>query len=79
MDVMTKEFWKLREELDAFFKEAAKAAIAETHAAGRPSAHGDEKGLYLLYPDGHKEYIKLYGEKRDSISELLDKGKNIFI
>ncbi len=27
---------------------AAAHAIARTHAAGRPSTHGDEKGIYHL-------------------------------
>jgi len=51
------------EEKEAVVQEATRKAIAETHAAGRPSTHGDEKGVYQLYPDGHKEYIKLYGEE----------------
>ena len=42
------------------FGEATRKAIAETHAAGRPSCHGDNKGVYNLYPDGTKKYIKLY-------------------
>lgn len=58
---MTKKIWELNdEEMDAIVKEAARKAIAETHAAGRPSTHGDDKGIYRLYPDGHKEYIELY-------------------
>lgn len=52
---MDKASW---EQFDEVFKDAAKKAIAETHKAGRPSVHGDEKGIYNLYPDGRKEYIK---------------------
>ncbi len=51
------------EEKEAVAREAVRKAIADTHAAGRPSTHGDEKGVYQLYPDGRKEYIKLYGEE----------------
>ena len=47
-----------KEEKQALLKEAAQEAIAEVHAAGLPTAHGDDKGVYLLYPDGHREYIK---------------------
>ena len=46
------------------FKEAAKEAIAETHAAGYPTTHGDDKGVYRLYPNGEKKYIKLYEEEK---------------
>ncbi|MBP2629441.1 MAG: hypothetical protein H6Q70_69 [Firmicutes bacterium] len=58
---MKKDFRELtNEEEEAMFAEATRKAIAETHAAGRPSTHGDAKGVYHLYPDGHKEYIKVY-------------------
>lgn len=53
------------EEMEALFAEAARKAIAETHAAGRPSTHGYAKGIYHLYPDGHKEYIELDGEEKN--------------
>lgn len=56
-----KDFW---DNLDKVFKEAAQKAITETHAAGRASTHGDSKGIYHLYPDGKKEYIKLYGDEK---------------
>ena len=60
---MTKKIWELtNEELDEIMTEATRKAIEETHAAGRPSTHGDDKGVYYLYPDGRKEYIKLYDE-----------------
>jgi hypothetical protein len=54
-----KDFWG---NLDKVLEEAAQKAIAETYAAGRASTHGDSKGIYHLYPDGKKEYIKLYGD-----------------
>ncbi len=42
------------EELIRVFTQAAAAGIAELHAKGIPSTHADEKGVYKLYPDGHK-------------------------
>ncbi|MBP2643976.1 MAG: hypothetical protein H6Q67_1863 [Firmicutes bacterium] len=49
-------------ELEQALKNMGKNAIAEAHAKGNPTAHGDAKGTYLLYPDGHKEYIDDEGE-----------------
>ena len=46
------------QEIDAIVKSAAASAVARTHAAGCFSTHGDEKGVYRLYPDGRKEYIE---------------------
>ena len=55
------EFIELsKEEKEKIFGEATRKAIAETHAAGRSSCHGDNLGVYNLYPDGTKKYIKLY-------------------
>ena len=48
------------EEVTRISTEGVKAAIADLHAAGIPSVHGDAKGIYKLYPDGYKEYTKLY-------------------
>ena len=47
-------------EREAFFGEATRKAIAKIHAAGLPTTHGDEQGIYQLHPDGHKEYIEMY-------------------
>jgi len=56
----TKEFHELtNEELTELFTRATKKAIAEDHAAGRPTTHGNEHGIYKLYPDGRKEYITI--------------------
>lgn len=58
-----KKIWEFSDhEIEILAGEAAKDAIDETHAAGRPSTHGDEIGVYHLFPDGHKEYTKLYNE-----------------
>ncbi len=64
---MAKKFWGMTaEEHQAIAQEAVRKAIAEHHAAGRYTTHGDNKGIYRLFPDGHKEYIELYdqGEKK---------------
>lgn len=61
---MSKPFWEMnKEEQETLLAEGTKKAIAETHAAGRSTTHGDDKGVYNLYPDGRKEYIKLYKEE----------------
>lgn len=49
-----------KEEKETLLSEVGKTAIAEAHALGLATTHGDEKGIYKLYPDGHKEYTKLY-------------------
>jgi len=51
------------EDQEAFFAEATKDAIDAIHAAGHPTSHGDEKGVYLLYPDGRREYVKRYSQE----------------
>ena len=56
-----KEALSAQDVLDAL-RQAAKEGIAEVHAAGYPTTHGDDKGVFNLYPDGHREYIKLYSE-----------------
>jgi hypothetical protein len=49
-----------KEEQEAAFGKATQASIAKTHALGLPTTHGDDKGIYQIFPDGHKEYIRLY-------------------
>lgn len=49
-----------REQKEARAGKATRTAIARSQALGHPTAHADEKGIYNLYPDGHKEYVKLY-------------------
>ena len=45
------EFIELpKEEQEKNFGEATRKAIAETHAAGRPSCHGDNKGFMNFIP-----------------------------
>ena len=46
------------EELMRIVTQAAAAGIAELHAKGIPSTHADEKGVYKLYPDGHKVHLE---------------------
>lgn len=54
-----KTFWEMNKaQQEQFLAEAAKEAIAKTHAAGRPTTHADEDGrLYKLYPDGKRVYV----------------------
>lgn len=49
-----------KEEKEKIFARATKAAIAEAHALGLATTHGDGKGIYKLYPDGRREYTRLY-------------------
>lgn len=50
-------------ERETFFGEATRKAISKIHASGLPTTHGDEQGIYQLYPDGHKEYIEMYSQQ----------------
>jgi hypothetical protein len=52
-----------KEKREAMLAEAAHKSIAETHALGLPSSQSDDKGIYRLYPDGHKEYRMLQTKK----------------
>lgn len=56
-----------KEEQEAILKKVVAKEIAETHALGMPTTHGDDKGVYYLHPDGRKEYIKLYGFQKDCL------------
>jgi HSP90 family molecular chaperone len=49
-----------KEEQEEILGRASKAAITNAHALGLATTHGDEKGIYKLYPDGRREYVKLY-------------------
>ncbi len=61
-----KKLWELtKEESEDLFADAARQAIEETHAAGRPSTHGDESGIYYVYQDGRKEYSTLYENEQN--------------
>ena len=51
------------------FGEATRKAIAETHAVGRPSCHGDNLGVYNLYPDGTKNILNY--TKKGTLNDLL--------
>lgn len=50
-------------EQDRIVARATSEAVKKVHAAGFPTTHGDDKGIYLLHPDGRKEYIKTYNEE----------------
>jgi hypothetical protein len=50
-------------EKEAYFAQATRNAIARIHEAGLPTIHGDERGIYELYPDGHKVYVEDYDQE----------------
>jgi|GEM_PF-1657782 hypothetical protein len=65
------EFDKLTPQAqEAILGKATRAEIARHHDAGHPTGHGDEKGVYKLYPDGRKVYTKRYHEK-DQVKEAV--------
>jgi|WetSurMetagenome_2_1015567.scaffolds.fasta_scaffold01448_14 hypothetical protein len=64
-----------KEEAEKYLGQATKAEIARHHAAGRPTGHADEKGVYRLYPDGHKEYVKLYSKEQGEKTVLTAAGR----
>ena len=47
-----------KEERETILAEAVEKEIADTHALGLPTTHGDCDGVYDLYPDGRKVYTK---------------------
>ena len=47
-----------KEERETILAEVIEKEIAETHALGLPTTHGDCDGIYDLYPDGRKVYTK---------------------
>lgn len=53
-----------RERAHELMAEAVRQAVARQHAAGLPTAHGDGKGVYLLYPDGRKVYLDEEAKER---------------
>lgn len=60
----SREFLEMsKREIEALYGEATTDAISKHRAAGRFTTHGDEKGVYRLYPDGHREYVETYPEE----------------
>jgi len=56
-----RDYWEMTaQQKEAMLAEPVEREIARHHAAGRPTCHGDDKGVFWLYPDGSKEYFKLY-------------------
>ncbi|WP_371381840.1 hypothetical protein [Sporomusa aerivorans] len=45
-------------QLDKSMKESFKKLINNIHASGHPTVHGDKTGVFFIYPDGRKKYIK---------------------
>ena len=62
MTTAVRELSATAQELLQGFRKAAREAVNEAHAAGLSTSHGDDKGIYNLFPDGHREYVKLYSE-----------------
>jgi len=58
---------------EADLSRAIREAIAKAHATGLSTAHGDDKGLYLRYPDGKKEYFQLNW----TLSDILEKRQEV--
>ena len=53
-----KDFFAMSaEERTVLYAQGIREDVARHHAAGRYTTHGDETGVYRLYPDGRKEYI----------------------
>jgi hypothetical protein len=53
-----KDFFTMSaEERTALYAQGIREDVARHHAEGRYTTHGDEAGVYRLYPDGRKEYI----------------------
>ncbi len=53
-----KDFFSMnRQERTAMYADGIRAEVARHHAEGRYTTHGDETGVYRLYPDGRREYI----------------------
>jgi hypothetical protein len=52
-----------RGEKEAYFAQATRRAIAQIHAVGLPTVHGDERGIYELYPDGSRVYVDKYDQE----------------
>ena len=56
-----------REQKEARAGKADEGRHRNEPCPGHPTAHADEKGIYNLYPDGHKEYVKLYSDPENTI------------
>lgn len=54
-----------KEELEKILADGIAKEIAETHALGLPTTHGDSHGVYQIYPDGRKVYIKIYSKDKE--------------
>lgn len=53
------------DEAESILRQSAKKAIEKTHKLGFPVRTADELGVYDLFPDGRKEYVKLYKNDLD--------------
>ncbi|MGR6904581.1 hypothetical protein [Lysinibacillus sp. BSL11] len=56
-----------KDEAECILRQSAKKDIEKIHNLGLPIRTVDELGVYDLYPDGRKEYVKLYKKGIDDI------------
>ncbi|AYV72916.1 hypothetical protein M1D49_00360 [Bacillus sp. PK3-056] len=49
-----------KDEAECILRQSTKKDIEKFHKLGLPVRTVDELGVYDLYPDGRKEYVKLY-------------------
>ncbi|MFC5734322.1 hypothetical protein [Cytobacillus gottheilii] len=56
-----------KDEAECILRQSAKRDIENKHKLGLPTRTVDELGVYDLYPDGRKEYVKLYKKGIDDI------------
>lgn len=67
-----RSFWDMeKNEQEQFFAEATKEAIEHTHEKGQSTCHKDDKGLYLLCPNGEKQYIPNNPPKKRAASRTV--------
>lgn len=66
------EWTKLTKEArEKILAEGTAKRIAKIHARGLPTTHGDINGVYQIYPDGRKVYIKVYSEDQEEKKETI--------
>lgn len=51
-------------ETEAILKEHVRKLTESIHNSGRPVRRGDHLGVYDLYKDGTKEYVKKYDNEK---------------
>lgn len=57
-----------KEEKEKLLAEGVAKEIAKVHSLGLPTTHADIHGVYHLYPDGTKVYIKDEEKTKEEIA-----------